>query len=300
MKISDYCQSGDSVIHPGNVFRTEIFSKLCSNIPTFPMSGEVLEWENVETNLAAYKNTVLTLFSIDIDFPPPKWPYKYDYYFDKTILPEGYENIEYDKKIQTSLLTIIEENNIKLFTHACSVLHPSIVNMPIGVYPRFNHSQWKSNPKTVLCYANFGIHCDRWFGNPRKQVLNAIRNKPFIAQENIQEKNRNMNNDYFYHVLSRSKFAVCPRGCGIDTYRLWDCIVLGCIPIVERYPSHEQWYDLPILFIDSIQEYETMTEEFLHQKYAEMMDRDFAYEKVTMNYWLDRINTSYVEHNLAN
>jgi hypothetical protein len=100
--------------------------------------------------------------------------------------------------------------------------------------------------------------------------------------------------------LSRSKFAVCPRGCGIDTYRLWDCIVLGCIPIVERYPSHEQWYDLPILFIDSIQEYETMTEEFLHQKYAEMMDRDFAYEKVTMNYWLDRINTSYVEHNLAN
>lgn len=295
MKITDYCHSGNLVIHLDNVFRSSEFKRLTNGLPTLHISEHSLENENLDKLVSSYHDTVVTVLNFDIDFPPPRSPYKYDTFLNKEKLPLGYENIDYYQKIHTSLIPIIEQNNLTVFAHACSINCPSIIAVPIGVYYGFSHLHLKSNPKTILCYANFGIPCDRWFGNPRKQVGKMISNKPFIHKENIQEQHRNMNNDYFYDRISRSKFAICPRGCGLDTYRLWDCIALGCIPIVERYESHSQWADLPILFLDSIHDYENMTEEFLEQKYAEFMARDFSYDKLTLHYWLTRIKTSIEE-----
>ena len=82
---------------------------------------------------------------------------------------------------------------------------------------------------------------------------------------------------------------ICPRGCGIDTYRLWDCIMLGCIPIVEKYESHNSWNDLPILFLDNIRDYELLTEDFLNRKYDKFLEKDFNYDKCTNDYWYKKI-----------
>jgi hypothetical protein len=97
------------------------------------------------------------------------------------------------------------------------------------------------------------------------------------------------NLDHFYKMIASSKFSICPRGVGIDTYRLWDCVVLGCIPIVEKYESHEQFKDLPILFIDKISDLEHINREFLEEKYREFQQRDFNYEKILLSYWKERI-----------
>jgi hypothetical protein len=98
------------------------------------------------------------------------------------------------------------------------------------------------------------------------------------------------NLDNFYNKISHSKFALCPRGCGIDTYRLWDCIYLGCIPIVELYGGHEQYRDLPILFINNHKDYEMMTEEYLNQVYEDFLLKEFNYDKCTFQYWVNIIN----------
>ena len=187
------------------------------------------------------------------------------------------------------LLHIIEKNNISVVTHALSINHPNIVNIPIGIFNKFNHYHLKMNNKKILCYANFGIHVDRWFGNPRKYLLKILQDKPFVLQENIQMHGRNyMSNDYFYNIISMSKFTLCPRGCGIDTYRMWDAICLGSIPIVEKYSGHEQFNDLPILFVTN---YEVITEDFLNEKYTEFLQRDFCYDKLLFEYWVHKINT---------
>jgi hypothetical protein len=44
--------------------------------------------------------------------------------------------------------------------------------------------------------------------------------------------------------------------------------MLGCIPIVEKYESHNNWNDLPILFLDNIRDYELLTEDFLTPKFG--------------------------------
>jgi len=62
-------------------------------------------------------------------------------------------------------------------------------------------------------------------------------------------------------------------------------IVLGCIPIVEKYAGHEQWNDLPILFLDNIDDFALSTEDYLNKRYNEFLERDFNYEKCSINYW---------------
>jgi len=37
-----------------------------------------------------------------------------------------------------------------------------------------------------------------------------------------------------YDKTLESRYALCPRGCGVDTHRFYECIYLGCVPIVLR------------------------------------------------------------------
>jgi hypothetical protein len=246
-------------------------------------SEDFLEYYDVNNYFNSLRNTKLLLGNVDIDFPPPKKPYSYDKYFKKYILPSNYEEIDYYEKIDKDLINIIEKNNIHVFTYSLSMNHPNLFFIPLGISKNFNHFYLKKNTKETLCYLNIGIPCDRWHGNPRKDILKLLENKSFIKKRNGL--------DYlsFYTDISKSKFAICPRGCGIDTYRLWDCIAIGCIPIVEKYDSHEQFADLPILFLDKIEDYGQLSEEFLNQKYEEFAKRDFNYDKCKLEYWENKI-----------
>jgi hypothetical protein len=41
--------------------------------------------------------------------------------------------------------------------------------------------------------------------------------------------------DSYYHVLSNSRVSVCPSGARTpDTFRVWESILLGCVPVVDE------------------------------------------------------------------
>ena len=44
--------------------------------------------------------------------------------------------------------------------------------------------------------------------------------------------NRTVEVDHYLEA-AQSKFVLCPSGLGFDTYRLWETLMLGSIPIVE-------------------------------------------------------------------
>lgn len=294
MKIHEYINS--NTLSHSNVITLEKYTKFVDYLKNnnkkyvyIDMSQDMLQSTNICDIFSNIVNKIVIINSPDIDFPPPKKPYSYDKYFDTKILPYNYESIDYYEKIEMELLHIIEKNNISVVTHALSINHPNIVNIPIGIFNKFNHYHLKMNNKTILCYANFGISVDRWFGNPRKDLLKILEDKPYVLQENIQLHGRsNMSNDHFYNTISTSKFTLCPRGCGIDTYRIWDAICLGSIPVVEKYSGHEQFNDLPILFVSN---YEIISEDFLNEKYIEFLKKDFCYDKLLFEYWVHKINT---------
>ena len=62
---------------------------------------------------------------------------------------------------------------------------------------------------------------------------------------------------------AESFFCICPHGNGVDSHRIWECLYLNTIPVVEYHECFSQFADLPILFVD---DYTIVTHEYLEQQ----------------------------------
>ena len=152
--------------------------------------------------------------------------------------------------------------------------------------------------KNILCYYNCSLPRKQylWYGLVRHKIYDLVKNKNFILKENCNIHPRKYDNKINLNYLkniSNSKFMLCPRGCGIDTYRLWDCIYLGCIPIVQKYEGYKQFEDLPILFINDWEEINNFNEKYLNNKWEEMLKKDYNYQKLKTEYWKNKILNSF-------
>jgi len=290
MRLCDYLAHG--ALSGDDLIRRETYEKFIASYKHSKYVRCDARRDMTET-LTGMRDTIVLSSNGDTDFPFPKAPYYYEYTpgYSDALLPTNLAERDYYKKINMDVLRVLERNNLYCVVHAASVHHPRVLMMPLGVYIKFNHLHLLQNKKETLCYMNFGIGRDRWCGNARREIVDYVRGKDFIVAENcVEHAVRNVENvDLFYERISKSKFAICPRGCGIDTYRLWDCIMLGCIPIVEKYQSHAAFADLPILFLDSVEDYKTLTADFLNSAYETMLRRSYNYDKLKMSYWLSTI-----------
>ena len=52
-------------------------------------------------------------------------------------------------------------------------------------------------------------------------------------------------------ALATTRYAWAPPGRGIDTFRTWECLSLGCIPVVLRTPLSPVYEGLPVLRVAS-------------------------------------------------
>ena len=76
-------------------------------------------------------------------------------------------------------------------------------------------------------------------------------------------------------VLS-SKFVLCPPGLGADSYRIWEVLYLGAIPVVERTGGgwDDIFLDLPVLLVD---DFGDVTQELLEASYPRLLARCGAF-----------------------
>jgi hypothetical protein len=78
-------------------------------------------------------------------------------------------------------------------------------------------------------------------------------------------------------------FVVSPAGYGVDCHRTWEALILGCIPIVKSTAMNSLFDDLPVLII---KEWSDITQDLLDSTIQAFKGRKFAYEKLTLNYWI--------------
>lgn len=116
----------------------------------------------------------------------------------------------------------------------------------------------------------------------------------------------------FLHEISKGFFSVCPQGNGYDTYRFWESLSVGAIPIVlnnlfleclmEQHPEIpfmvlEDWKDLPSFLHSDIQK--------VYDTFMKMSKLDI----LTEEYWIkefestvatsDEINQSNVKEEVS-
>jgi len=158
--------------------------------------------------------------------------------------------------------------------------HQKTIGIPIGLensqYKGSNYQiliKYKNNPKTKLLYLNFSLKTN----HRRKNTLKIFLKNNFTKNEKLPWEE-------YINELSKHKFAVCPLGNGPDTHRLWECIYLGVIPIVEKTPFlYPHFKDLPILFIDK---YQNITHHFLENYKL----KNYSLKKSTLSFWSEIFN----------
>lgn len=175
------------------------------------------------------------------------------------------------------------------FTHNVDTVHPKLHILPIGIanahydfgkkivfdYAISNYSG--RSKKNILLSMNFSINT---YPQERQKVFNYFISKKFCTH--LKPKNL----AGYLQDLSRSKFVLSPRGHGLDCFRTWEALMMKCYPIVYTSLLDPIFSDLPVVIIN---DWKVVTENFLNKKYNELKNKKYAWEKLYMPYWIQKI-----------
>ena len=173
------------------------------------------------------------------------------------------------------------------------------VRHPIGVAPQcwqtfdLNLLKPNDNLNKNLCYSNIAPKT----GKKRKTILRTLNSFDFISKHGLSYgQMQGVPFDEYFVGLLEHKFCISPEGNGIDCHRHYETILAKGIPVVqipnEEY-ANERWgknsymekYDnLPIVWTT---DYTELTEDYLEEKYKEMLEIEYDFTQLTITYWAE-------------
>lgn len=136
-----------------------------------------------------------------------------------------------------------------------------------------------SHNKTVLC--SFSTVTD----SNRRNVRNRNTFAQNLSTNGIINKYNSDEGIRYYFSIPNYKFVICPEGNGIDTHRLYETLIAGCIPIVERRPHvADKYKGCPILYTT---DYSEINETYLREKYEQMIDKEYDFSNLYLSTYSD-------------
>jgi hypothetical protein len=133
--------------------------------------------------------------------------------------------------------------------------------------------------KCLLCFSLWTHpsrqECYQWFtGAGASSFVYNLNDADTTAAENAPATNpfEKVPAALVYDKTLESRYALCPRGCGVDTHRFYECIYLGCVPIVVRtHTVFDRLYAAFPCFL--VERWADVTEELLDQSYPDCFAR---------------------------
>jgi hypothetical protein len=157
-----------------------------------------------------------------------------------------------------------------------SGLHPIYGNLE-SMIEIMNESKQDKN----LVYMNFNIAT---YPQERQEVFNLFQDKEWVTRGIIE--NTIQGRARFLREIRNHTFALCPRGNGVDTHRLWETLYMGSIPIVKKDIAYSDFEDLPICFIN---EWNEVNIEFLKQEKQRITSTEWNMDKLKVSYWINKV-----------
>mmetsp|Transcript_22348 Transcript_22348/g.63401 ORF Transcript_22348/g.63401 Transcript_22348/m.63401 type:complete len:475 (+) Transcript_22348:54-1478(+) len=140
--------------------------------------------------------------------------------------------------------------------------------------------------KLLLAFGRSHLH--------KRRLLDSLTGQPYVehyaTQEWHLEPGTYSDRLAYWQGLGEHMFVAAPYGSGMDTYRLWEALFLGSIPVVESSSLDLLYRDLPVIIIES---WESINETSLSHWQSQIIQRfgseplTQVQEKLTMRYWLD-------------
>ena len=117
----------------------------------------------------------------------------------------------------------------------------------------------------------FGISFARVNSHARIDFYSSLSKFPELQKYLMIE----VPNTQFYKALGSIYFSCCPMGGGLDTYRFWESLLVGAIPIVKHHFFYEclqrEYPHIPMIIIDTWEDLPKCVESLSIEKYDKMM-----------------------------
>lgn len=183
----------------------------------------------------------------------------------------------WQKKLKT------EENIIVNASHPNE--QDEMMPWPIG----FSFQYMKARQILSLEELQVGTHsnlvmCGFTPGNDMRRRKDMEVNRSVIS-ERLESFVKNTIYDpvQYFSKLRHYKFVISPEGNGVDCHRHYEALMAGCIPIVEHNEDIKKKYgNVPILYT---YDYSEINEEYLKKKYEEMLDQEYDFSRLFLDYY---------------
>lgn len=205
----------------------------------------------------------------------------------------GYDTIKHFLDTQKLILLVVNSHIDPLVG-----AHEKLISLPLGIknrlklFRRFTNIAGRNITKSKLLTINNSGWGDR-------TKINFIVSAAFNNTIANSFKLARSNDDDHYEETARSKFVLCPSGLGFDSYRIWESLVFGAIPILESNPGFDRTYSsLPVLVV---QNYSSVTPELLEEAYLCFLKNApyFKYNHLTSRYWRKLIYKAVIYGNIT-
>jgi hypothetical protein len=127
-------------------------------------------------------------------------------------------------------------------------------------------------------YVNFSLSNDRF--KQRKISLETIPKHLMEINQIFTPRTEN------WKKMTKYSFVLSPFGQGMDCHRTWEALCLGCIPIICAPNFRKIFKDLPVLIVNNWNE---INENLLNETIDLFKDKQFNYDKLTLQYWKNKI-----------
>ena len=119
----------------------------------------------------------------------------------------------------------------------------------------------------------------------RDSLLDALRARgiPCVADDKLRRPA-----DYFARLLA-ARMVLCPRGLGVATFRAYEALLAGAVPVMQRYAPHDSlWAGLPVILLDDLA---NATPAALHAAYDDLVERRHQLDlrRGFAPYWIARL-----------
>ena len=280
--------SGDAFRAISDFYYEEEFSEFWNKPSTsrYMLAQEIEILDNIEAGDIIFMQTHLVPYFAKSIHPKIEVPYFLITHKSDCTVDEKFLDLMNEPKL------------LKWFAQNPNIEHEKVVPIPIGIPIKIWFTKRCKDQDVIekireldvkrssLAYLNINTRtCEK----ERKWVSNFFHKKNFI---NRRGKRRYPT---YLKDLKTSRYCLSPSGNGIDCWRTWEALMMGCIPIIRPYEKYSErqvvgdhflFEDLPVIRVES---WEEVTEEFLDRKYEEMQLKKWNLEKLYFPFWRDLI-----------
>ena len=123
----------------------------------------------------------------------------------------------------------------------------------------------------------------------------SISTNPSIREKLTKQLFKYGYENKFYSIkqyrkeLARSYFVISPPGNGNDCHRTWEAVYFKTIPVVLKDYFGFEDLDLPILVVESFEQFLLLSENAKLEKYYELINK--SNDQVYMDWWINLIRS---------